>query len=127
MYADDTLLYLRIESPEDHKKFQTDVDRMYNWCLKWKMSLNVIKCAAITFTNKIHYTLYDYRINDTPLQRVSTIRYLGEIFDSKLTFDLYYDNIRARTFRLTGFTQRQCKDLSNSSSNIIYDIRSSDS
>jgi undecaprenyl pyrophosphate synthase len=88
MYADDTKLYMRIKSSEYHKNFQTDVDRMYNWCLKWKMSLNVMKCAAIIFTNKGNYTLYDYSINNTKLQRVSTIKDLGVIFDSKLIFYL---------------------------------------
>ena len=120
MYADDMKLFMRINTPEDSENFQMDIDRMYNWCTEWKMSLNIQKCAVITFTLKTNYPEFIYHINDTELRRVNNIKDLGIIFDTNLSFDFHIDMIRARTFKLLGFIQRQCKQFSNETITLLY-------
>ncbi len=44
LYADDTLLYSEVTSKEDGKKFQANLDAVYNWSVDWKMPFNLTKC-----------------------------------------------------------------------------------
>ena len=82
--------------------------------------LNIQKCAIITFTLKNNYPEFLYCINDTAIKRVNNIKDLGVIFDTKLSFDLHIDMIRARSFELLGFIQRQCKQFLNSTILFLY-------
>ena len=49
LYADDTLLYRKIHSPEDSKILQEDINR---WAKHWMIKFNPIKCEYSRVTNK---------------------------------------------------------------------------
>lgn len=73
------------------------------------MELNIGKCSAITFTRKKNVTLYDYSIDGENLKRVSEIKDLGIILDSKLTFDNHVNYVFRRCNKLLGFVFRVCR------------------
>ena len=120
MYADDTKLFMRIMSPEDAENFQEDIDRMYDWCTKWKMSLNIQKCATITFSNKVNIASYEYTIDNVKLHRVTTIKDLGVTFDATLSFNEHFDYVCKRTYKLIGFINRNCRQYSDDTLRLLY-------
>lgn len=57
------------------------------------MSLNIKKCTTIGFSLKKITTNHDYVINEIMITRVNEIKDLGVIFDSKLNFISYVQNV----------------------------------
>ena len=52
LFADDSALYRVIDSTEDAKALQDDLDRLQAWEAKWSMEFNPDKCEVIRITNK---------------------------------------------------------------------------
>ena len=74
-FADDTKIARVVESDEDAKAMQDDVDRMIDWALKWAMAFNVGKCKVIHGSKK--NKRYDYVMNGEPIQSVEKEKDLG--------------------------------------------------
>ena len=106
MYADDMKLSRWIRSPDDAALLQLDLDRFCEWSSAWKLQLNPTKCKAITFTLRKKPIVSTYSINQTALERVSEIRDLGVILDSKLTFGPHIDSVVGRANRALGMYLR---------------------
>lgn len=118
-YADDLKIYCRISDQSDCMKLQRDLDILQQWCFNNRMMLNVKKCQTITFTNKVNYIKFDYRIDGSILSRVSVIRDLGVVFDTSLSFRDHVDTIVAKAKRMLGFVMRMSKPFRNYSSIIL--------
>ena len=43
MYADDATLYARVNTLEDAKNLQADLDNIYHWSIAWQLHLNIKK------------------------------------------------------------------------------------
>lgn len=109
LYADDTKLYRIIRSVSDCHKLQDDLHHLHAYCESNHLFLNSDKCYIISYTRKKKPITYDYRINDGILERVTTIRDLGIIMDSTLSFIPHIDHILASAFRNLGFILRISK------------------
>lgn len=109
LYADDTKLYRIIRSVSDCQKLQEDLHRLYAYCESNHLFLNSDKCYTISYTRKKNQITYDYHINQKALNRVTTIRDLGIIMDSTLSFIPHIDHILASAFRNLGFILRISK------------------
>ena len=53
LYADDTLLYRVINTPNDISILQADLNSLSQWAQKWQMTFNASKCAHLTITHKL--------------------------------------------------------------------------
>lgn len=85
LYADDTLLYQRVNSEADAADFQVNIDAVYNWSQQWKMPFNESKCHAISFGCQTG--LPSYKLGSTPVQWTEETKYLGVTMQSNLKFD----------------------------------------
>ena len=103
MYADDLKILKVVNTIEDVALLQSDLDRLVNWCKDNNMLLNVKKCFHVTFTRKHKTIKCDCYINGVPIVKVDTIKDLGVVFDSKLTFDQHISEITKKTTRFLGF------------------------
>ena len=52
LFADDSLLYRRIRTTEDHRILQEDLNRLETWERDWQMSFNPLKCEVIRISKK---------------------------------------------------------------------------
>ena len=52
LYADDLKLYIPVSEKFDCELLQLDINSLSDWCVTWKLKLNLSKCNVITFTNK---------------------------------------------------------------------------
>lgn len=52
LFADDCIIYRKINDPTDHVTLQKDLNLICDWCNTWQMSLNLTKCQKISFSRK---------------------------------------------------------------------------
>ena len=83
------------------------------------MILNVNKYFHVTFTRKHDTIKCDYYINGIPIVKADTIKDLGVVFDSKLTFDQYISEITKKATRLLGLILRNCKMFTQAKTKIM--------
>jgi hypothetical protein len=91
LFADDTKIYTQINSPDDIKNLQADINNITKWCTKWQMQLNCNKCKVINFNN--NNIQADIILANTPLPVVNCEEDLGVIFDDTLTFESHINKI----------------------------------
>ena len=75
------------------------------------MDLNIAKCNAILFTRKVNKSDFQYSIKGTFLSQVASIRDLGVIMDSTLSFANYIDTIVSKALGMLGFIKRNTSDF----------------
>lgn len=111
LYADDMKICREISSVSDCILLQQDLDRISEWCVLNKISLNISKCKFITFSRKKTVLNYNYKIDESYLARVQEILDLGVLLDNKLNFKLHINSVISKSNRMLGFIKRSVKDF----------------
>ena len=52
MYADDTKVYRRTDTPNGQQKLQEDLDTLYHWSETWQLRLHPDKCKVLSLGNR---------------------------------------------------------------------------
>ena len=60
-FADDTKIFMRVDSNEEIKVLQRDLDRLVDWSEMWQMRFNVDKCKVMHFGRGNWWELRDDR------------------------------------------------------------------
>ena len=106
LYADDCVLYRKMESDNDSKELQRDLDRLYEWQQKWQMRFNAAKC----FTLKLYHTkpVSDnvYKLGNSTLEEVQSHLYLGVIISHDLKWGEHVNTIVNKASRVLGVVRR---------------------
>jgi hypothetical protein len=113
LFADDMKIYLRIDSIDDALRLQGCIEEISRMCKLNNLVLNHLKCSIVSFTRKTKPLLFDYKINGSILTRRESIRDLGVIFDSKLSFGEHIRTIAGTAFRALGFVLRAGREFSD--------------
>ena len=87
IFADDVAMYCSVQSPNDSRAFQHDFELVSTWCSKWQMRLNPSKCELLCITNKCCPVKPTNYINNYHLQWAPSVKYLGVVVDSKLSWN----------------------------------------
>ena len=85
MYADDTVLFAT-----SRKGLQDSLNAYADYCSTWKLDVNVDKTKIVCFDNR-HQA--EFMLNGETVETVSTFKYLGVVFDNKLTWSENTDEI----------------------------------
>jgi len=94
LFADDCLLYRRINARSDCDILQNDLDRLQEWVTTWQMCFNPDKCEVLRVMQRTRNVIQSsYSINNTTLKLVPSAKYLGVIIDSKLNFNEHVNHI----------------------------------
>ena len=102
MYADDVKLYRRVRTTSDCEQLQSDLDNLSRWSADWRLRLNPSKCRAFTSSLKTFPVQHAYSIDGSVLERVSEVRDLGVIIDTKLTFSSHINQTISKANRALG-------------------------
>ncbi|KAH0819129.1 hypothetical protein GEV33_003662 [Tenebrio molitor] len=113
LFADDMKIYLTIDSIDDALRLQGCIEEISRRCKLNNLVLNHLKCSIVSFTRKTKPLLVDYKINGSILTRRESIRDLGVIFDSKLSFGEHIRTIAGTAFRALGFVLRAGREFSD--------------
>lgn len=110
-FADDFKLFSSINNMQDCWVLQEQVDKLSLWCKDNKLNLNIGKCKVVTYTRRKSPIVFEYSIDGTALSRSDSMRDLGVIFDTKLSFDKHIQAVTCEAGRLYGFIVRNCKQF----------------
>ena len=106
VYADNCILYRRIDSLYDTVILQSDLLRLEHWSKQWKMLFNIDKCTVLSVTLKQHPFCAEYFLYRQHLALVSSASYLGVIIDTKLTFNNHLDHACKKANSVLAFLLR---------------------
>lgn len=106
LYADDTKIFRIVKNISDCEKLQDDLNNLVSYCEINNLFLNLDKCNVITFSKKKNVINYSYNLSGKTLNRVTEIRDLGVIMDSKLTFIPHIDKMLTKSYKQLGFIMR---------------------
>ena len=82
LYADDITLF-----SETADGLQSGLNVLYNYCQKWRLSVNTVKTKVIVFRKGgFCQEIYKFFYNDIELEIVSSFSYLGIVFTSGGSF-----------------------------------------
>jgi hypothetical protein len=112
LFADDMKVYSMIGCHDDALRLQDGID-IFRWCAGNNLFLNCAKCKVVTFTKKTEPLLFNYSINGTTLPRSNSVRDLGVVFDSTLSFTNHIESIVNSSFKSLGFVSRNGREFSN--------------
>ena len=72
LFADDCAVYHKIETEEDNKILQDDLNLLHNSGIWWTMDFNVSKCFSMMVTLYRNVIPCNYHINGVPVQNVDS-------------------------------------------------------
>ena len=106
LFADDCVCYRVINSKEDCRKLQKDIDTLGAWAEKWGMRFQPIKCNMMTLSRKRSRIEYNYKLKGEDLVFLDSIKYLGATITNNLHWGKHIDEICAKAYRILGMLKR---------------------
>jgi hypothetical protein len=102
IYADDTTLMATLDVfDSDPLNINTELNKVADWLTINKLSLNVNKTKAMTFTaTNRAYNKPIIKLNDCVIDYVDTFNYLGIIFDKNMNWQSHIDHIIKKNIKL---------------------------
>ncbi len=106
LFADDSIIYRNIKSPEDQRKLHQDLLKVFEWAEAWGMNFNVKKCVHVTITKKLKPLVYNYTIGSEAIPKEQSTKYLGVTITADLSWSKHIETIRAKAARTLGLIRR---------------------
>lgn len=106
LFADDSIMYRQIASPEDHRLLQQDLQTLAAWSQTWLMSFNISKCAVLNITRKRSPSSFQYTIFGQPLSTVKSHEYLGVTVSHDLLWNDHCEKTIKKANRTLGLLRR---------------------
>lgn len=106
LFADDAKCSRKITCHEDCELLQVDLTSLIRWSHRWKMQFNASKCQVLTVARKRIRQVFNYKIDDTELENVTSMRDLGVIIDSHLRFTEHIDHVINSANKKIGMIKR---------------------
>ncbi|XP_025405375.1 uncharacterized protein LOC112679698 [Sipha flava] len=117
LFADDIKLFIRIDTVEDCKLLQHDLDAVVLWARGLGLEFNIPKCHTMTYTRSNEHVMFTYTINDIALKQPGDcVMDLGITFDRSLTFRTHIEKVTCKALKFLGFVKKISAEfkLSNS-------------
>ena len=122
LYADDVLIYRPIRSLDDCKILQEDLNAIDQWAVHWQARFNPDKCEHIRITNSKNPIFSTYFIQNTLIQTVPNVTYLGVTINEHLSWSNHITNITKKANATRGFLQRNISSCPSSIKEICYKL-----
>ena len=94
LFADDSIVYREILTPQDHISLNNDLDMLHQWATMRQMDFNVTKCAVLSITTKKKLSIHDYVMNSKKIPRTDNHDYLGVTINSKLSWKPHINKVQ---------------------------------
>ena len=105
LFADDSVVYLTINSPNHSANLQEDLDLLQEWEAQWDMEFNSGKCQVLHITRPRNPVKSTYTMHNKTLESVSSARYLS----TNLSFNPHINRIKFNAKASLGFIKRNVK------------------
>ena len=120
LFADDTAVYLTLNTIKDSVTLQHDHKTLEKWESEWDMEFNPSKCQVIHVTRKKNPIPSQYFLHDTPLESVTSAKYLGVDISNDLSWDAHINKSTKRANQTLGFLRRNIKVRSEPLRSMAY-------
>ncbi|XP_063683915.1 uncharacterized protein LOC134818335 [Bolinopsis microptera] len=111
MYADDTKIWRRITSQDDHWLLQRDINSLQNWAHHNKMVFHPSKSHVLSITRAYSMNRsvnFVYSMNETAIEYTDIEKDLGVHINSKLDWSHHCDMIYSKASQRLGLLKRTC-------------------
>ena len=103
LFADDTVLFGIFDSMGLASTYlNICLGILYQWLCTNKLKLNISKTKFMIFTYRTQFQIPNLLLNNTSIEYVTSIKYLGVILDHKLNFNEHINLIRTKLARING-------------------------
>ena len=109
LFADDTAVYLTVDSSEDRDTLQADLDTLQEWERAWDMEFNPSKCQVLHITRSKQPLNTQYTLHDQVLEATDTAKYLGVTISKDLSWNGHISSILSKANSTLGFVKRNVK------------------
>jgi len=109
LFADDSIIYKEIKSPNDSVLLQSDLDAAGKWEHDWLMHFHPDKCNVLSITPKRNPILFKYKLHHHILEKVQSSKYLGVTLQHNLKWDKHINSITNKANQSLGFLRRNLK------------------
>ncbi len=109
LFADDTAVYLTIDSNKDGQTLQNDLDTLQLWENKWDMHFNPSKCLVLHISRSRTPINTLYNLHGQILQSVASAKYLGVTISNNLTWNTHIHQITNKANKTLGFVRRNIR------------------
>ena len=107
LFADDSNLFFSHDNPHTLvNTINSELKKITQWIRANKLSLNLQKTKYMLFSNTLETLPTDIIFDDTRLENVSNIKFLGVFVDNKLSWKPHIDNICKTISRNIGIINR---------------------
>lgn len=107
LFADDAKCFRSINSIADCLELQRDLDRLFQWSVKWKLEFNVKKCKALTVSRSIHNKVkFSYSLNGSIIESVDSFRDLGVTITQDLSWGSQVSSLVSKCNQTMGMIKR---------------------
>ena len=106
LFADDSLLYRKIKTFNDHIALQHNLKQLQKWAKDWGMNFNTNKCYILSVKHK---TDYFYTLNNITLERVNCNPYLGISISDDLKWHSHIATTTKKANSTLGFLRRNIR------------------
>ena len=99
----------------------SELDSIHQWTISNRLSLNVNKTFAMTFSNRLHdVSDYHVKLNNVTIEHCTNGIFLGVIVDNSLKFDHYIDEICSKLSISVGIINRFKHNVPSEILNNLY-------
>ena len=124
LFADDAKMFKFIDKTEDSIDLQRGCNYLYNWTNKWLMKLNINKCKVLSIGRAGTLSKYKYGFNTAKgfeeLEQVASIKDLGIIVDTGLTFTEHIQVKINKAYSILGIIRRTFSNIDRSTFLMLY-------
>ena len=123
MFADDTKVYVRSDTPDGARNLQGDLDTLQNWSDKWMLKFHPDKCCVLKLgkDNDNKYEMGDATKGERiTLKETEKEKDLGVIVDNKLSFSSHVAQTTAKANRMVGLIRRSFDFLNERTFVLLY-------
>ena len=120
LYADDILLFKPIDSSDDLQDFQQDLQNICNWIQDSGLRPNHVKTQLLPITRSRNCFPLTLTLDGHTLVQCSSVKYLGVVITSNLTWSQHIDNTCRSSKRQLGRLHRQFRHVPQSLRRKIY-------
>ena len=103
-FADDTKIYMAVTKQEDIDLIQSNLNKLSDWFLTWKMPINIKKSGIIHFGSQ--NSSQQYELYCSKLELFQRERDLGVIMDNKLSYKHHIQLTVSKAWKLYGWMVR---------------------
>ena len=116
LYADDSMLYRPIRTPEDYSQLQLDMNKLCTWTDNNLLTYNTNKCKYMVISRKKQPSLpsMPLNVNNSPMEMVSSYKYLSVWITSSLDWSKQVTSVCKKARQHVGILYRKFYGHSNS-------------